>query len=171
MADAPVLPVSVLVTIMMATGSYLPSLLMMTQPCAGCSNSLIAKFQDLRQLRPPHDNEHFEQPVLQTIDMFIGECLCLAALYASRCIWCRYKLRARSANNRRGQYDAISSDEEIPGNGRSSPTIVIDTSALQEHSPTKIPPKQPSRSPIWLACPALCDIVGTTVGHQLIQDS
>lgn len=47
----------------------------------GCSNTLLTKWQDQQCVRncddpDPRKREHFEQPVIQTLQMFIGEMGC-----------------------------------------------------------------------------------------------
>jgi hypothetical protein len=53
----------------------------------GTINTILNKLQDLTCIEncdaAPSERHHFEQPIWQTLNMFIGEALCLLVFYAS----------------------------------------------------------------------------------------
>jgi hypothetical protein len=52
----------------------------------GTINTLLNKLQDLSCVAncdDPNNKKHYEQPVWQTLNMFIGESMCLLVYYAS----------------------------------------------------------------------------------------
>jgi drug/metabolite transporter (DMT)-like permease len=127
----------------------------------GCSNTLLTKYQDMQCVRNcdspnPKYREHFEQPVLQTLQMFIGEmgCWLVIGLFS---LWQRY------ASARAG-YEAIP-------NGEGTATPASDDSETADiANPLKpahlddegrIPLE--GKSIFLLALPACCDIAGTTL--------
>ncbi|MBW0523825.1 hypothetical protein O181_063540 [Austropuccinia psidii MF-1] len=70
----------------MAQRSLTAGILITGMLITGCSNSLWSKFQDKQCVRncgdpDPSRHEYFEQPVWQTLNMFIGEACCMIAFY------------------------------------------------------------------------------------------
>jgi hypothetical protein len=126
------------------------------------------------------DSSHpktFEQPVLQTLQMFIGESGCWLVVFGSF----MFKRFFRNASDQEAEYTAVAGrdssdeddagsdmDDEVHGNLSASQTLV---------DPTNIPTKpfadaadlSHERQPLtgWkvtmLALPAICDILGTTL--------
>jgi drug/metabolite transporter (DMT)-like permease len=119
----------------------------------------------------------FEQPVLQTLQMFIGESGCWLVVFGSFL----FKRFVRGASDQETEYTAVAGrdssdeddagsdmDDEVHGNLSGSQTLV---------DPTNIPTKpfadaedlSHERQPLtgWkvtlLALPAICDILGTTL--------
>lgn len=121
----------------------------------------------------------FEQPVLQTLQMFIGESGCWLVVFASFLL----KRFTKSGSAEEAEYTAIghhdSSDEEdAAGSDMDDDVAHGDLSASQTLiDPTNIPTKPfadaedltNERQPLtgWkitlLALPAICDILGTTL--------
>ncbi|KAK9762817.1 hypothetical protein K7432_011090 [Basidiobolus ranarum] len=126
----------------------------------GTLNTLLNKIQDkqcVENCDDPDPSKHhlFEQPVWQTLNMFIGEASCLLAFYFIR-------LSQRHYNTALGY-------EEIPG---SSTPRVAEEEVDGDDSPVikkRLSSEQPSTEPLegwktllmWL--PTLCDICGTTL--------
>lgn len=119
----------------------------------------------------PNPNKHktFEQPVVQTLQMFIGESGCWLVVLASY-LYRRFAHPASSA------YQPVSGDDEPEDLGRSS-TLSRGHAPDDEIDPTDAPFKpfadaelvDGQRMPLkgWkivlLALPACCDIAGTTL--------
>lgn len=106
----------------------------------------------------PKYREHFEQPVLQTLQMFIGEMGCWLVIG----IFSLYQSYA----GRRAGYEAISGNDNA---GTATPAS-DDTETAEVANPLK--PAHPDdegriplegRSILLLALPACCDITGTTL--------
>ncbi|MCJ1432245.1 hypothetical protein MMC27_001601 [Xylographa pallens] len=132
---APKIMIPVLVTMMLLTG---------------VCNTLLTKYQDLQCVRncdatDPKQRHTFEQPVVQTAQMFIGEMGCWLVV-AGFAIVNRFTSRSRG-------YSPIASD------------------GLQEQNPILKPlvAKEEERVPmrgsrvLLLALPSCCDITGTTL--------
>ncbi|KAF2125844.1 MFS general substrate transporter [Dothidotthia symphoricarpi CBS 119687] len=130
----------------------------------GCCNTLLTKYQDMQCVGncdspTPKYRKHFEQPVLQTLQMFIGEMGCWLVIGAFT-LWQRY------ASHRAGY-------ETIPNNpsGGDSATLGSDGSDTAEVANPLKPAHadDEGRIPLegknifLLALPACCDIAGTTL--------
>ncbi|KAJ4330731.1 hypothetical protein N0V87_009753 [Didymella glomerata] len=127
----------------------------------GCCNTLLTKYQDMQCVRNcdspnPKYRQHFEQPVLQTLQMFIGEmgCWLVIGLFS---LWTRY------AGARAG-YEAIPNNDgiETPASDESEARDIANP--LKPAHPDdegRIPLE--GRSVFLLALPACCDIAGTTL--------
>jgi drug/metabolite transporter (DMT)-like permease len=116
----------------------------------------------------PKYREHFEQPVLQTLQMFIGEmgCWLVIGLFT---LWQRYA-------SRRAGYEAIpeaeSSATPTHSDGTETPEIANPLKPAHVDDEGRIPLE--GRSILLLALPACCDIAGTTlmnVGLLLVAAS
>lgn len=109
---------------------------------SGCANSLLNKFQDKQCVgncsAPPSEQHLFEQPVFQTVQMFIAEFLVVLVVLINR--W-----QARRAESQQG-YQQIASDDE-------------DEQVATESRQIKLTGKKI----LLLAIPATCDICGTTL--------
>lgn len=106
----------------------------------------------------PKYREHFEQPVLQTLQMFIGEMGCWLVIGA-------FTMYQRYAGRRAG-YEAIPNNDNAgiatPGSDDSETTEIANP--LKPAHPDdegRIPLE--GRSILLLALPACCDIAGTTL--------
>lgn len=126
------------------------SLLVAGMLLTGISNSLFTKYQDMQcvgSCDDPDVSKHveFSQPVWQTAQMFLGECLCLlpVAWTAARERWTRSREKA--------QYRLL---PEEPSASSRAPESAGDDST----------PSQPWwRFAGYFFAPAVCDICGTTL--------
>lgn len=109
--------------------------------------------------KDPGKRQHFEQPVLQTVQMFIGEMLCWLVL-VSRLFYVSY-----TANRKRRQsgYSPIEGDDDhlqtLDTNQSRTPAPII--KPLIPNDETRTPLR--GRRLILLSLPACCDIAGTTL--------
>ncbi|KAF3913507.1 hypothetical protein ABW21_db0208154 [Orbilia brochopaga] len=124
----------------------------------GCSNTLLTKWQDQQCVHncsdpDPTKRELFEQPVIQTLQMFIGEmgCWLVIALHG---LYVQLQQRRRAGN---AGYQPLAPDplEEDPA-APSSPVLKALT-APHDRPPLKGP------KVLLLGLPAVCDICGTTL--------
>jgi drug/metabolite transporter (DMT)-like permease len=106
---------------------------------------------------PRKYRDHFEQPVLQTLQMFIGEMGCWLVIGV-------FNLYQRYASRRAG-YEAIADNE-----GAATPALSDDSETPDIANPLKpTHPDEEGRLPLQgrtillLALPACCDIAGTTL--------
>jgi len=168
----------------MSTKGFIPFLVAMML-LTGVCNTLLTKYQDMQCVADcdTHHPKTFEQPVLQTLQMFIGESGCWLVVFASF-LFNRFVRGSKSAEEaeytpvaRRDssdleeELDAASDDMDddvAHGNLTASQTLI---------DPTNIPTKPfadaevlaHEREPLtgWritiLALPAICDILGTTL--------
>jgi drug/metabolite transporter (DMT)-like permease len=105
----------------------------------------------------PKYRDHFEQPVLQTLQMFIGEMGCWLVIGA-------FSLYQNYVSRRAG-YEAIADNE-----GAATPALSDDSETTPIANPLKpAHPDEEGRLPLegrtilLLALPACCDIAGTTL--------
>ncbi|PWN28336.1 hypothetical protein BDZ90DRAFT_218716 [Jaminaea rosea] len=118
----------------------------------GICNSLFTKYQDqqcVANCSDPDPSKHteFSQPVLQTAQMFVGECLCVippvVALARSR--W--------GARRGKGRYTALPTsiqEEESDPVSTSNGEAATAASLWSPHA-------------VYFALPAICDLTGTTL--------
>ncbi|KAG7410583.1 hypothetical protein DER46DRAFT_581238 [Fusarium sp. MPI-SDFR-AT-0072] len=140
----------------MASRSLIPFLVAMML-LTGVCNTLLTKYQDNQCVRNcgPDDNlrkrAFFNQPVLQTAQMFIGEmgCWLVVGLMA---FWRRFK---GSAPEDRG-YQAVDAEEN--GDAEAAPQA-DDRTKLLHTGPSILRGYRVT----LLALPAICDICGTTL--------
>lgn len=112
----------------------------------------------------PFERKHFEQPVIQTAQMFIGEMGCWLVLFASY-VYRRYISRASNHPSPllTGGYEPVSADEADAAEDEDADTVVD-----RDHG-SILPLKDDVRHELrgWrtflLAAPACCDIAGTTL--------
>ncbi|KAK7531725.1 integral membrane protein-like protein [Phyllosticta citribraziliensis] len=158
---------------------FLVSMMLLTGVC----NTLLTKFQDQQCVRNCDSKhpEYFEQPVIQTLQMFIGEMGCWLvvggfALYQS------YFAKRRAAES--GGYEPVprssvdNNDNEGPGTAETEAEETPDSGSTEVEegevaNPLKLVPSHASdghnRVPLtgwkvtYLALPAVCDIAGTTL--------
>ncbi|EMD90434.1 hypothetical protein COCC4DRAFT_187005 [Bipolaris maydis ATCC 48331] len=134
---------------------FLVAMMLLTGVC----NTLLTKYQDMQCVKncdspSPKYKEHFEQPVLQTLQMFIGEMGCWLVIGA-------FTLYQRYATAKAGY-------EPIPGSAAPASDDVSETTPIV--NPLKpAHPDDEGRIPLQgksiflLALPACCDIAGTTL--------
>ncbi|KAJ6258412.1 hypothetical protein Dda_6452 [Drechslerella dactyloides] len=119
----------------------------------GCSNTLLTKWQDQQCVRnctdpDPAKRQLFEQPVIQTLQMFIGEmgCWLVIALHG---LYLRLQQRRRASN---AGYQPLAPDpleeEEDPADAPSSPVLKALTAATDR-------PMLSGRKVLLLALPAV----------------
>ncbi|KAH0537804.1 hypothetical protein FGG08_005486 [Glutinoglossum americanum] len=117
----------------------------------------------------PKKGEHFEQPVVQTIQMFIGEMGCWLVV-ACHVLYRRYILKESQTISNSG-YQPIDATDEIEDLDAGDPVPRRRLSS-QEAAPPAMKalfPNHDDRRPLtgWkvlmLALPACCDIAGTTL--------
>ncbi|KAM0695353.1 hypothetical protein Q7P36_005712 [Cladosporium allicinum] len=168
----------------MSTKGFIPFLVAMML-LTGVCNTLLTKYQDMQCVADcdTHHPKTFEQPVLQTLQMFIGESGCWLVVFASF-LFNRFvrgsnsaeeaeytPVARRDSSDLEEELDAASDDMDddvAHGNLTASQTLI---------DPTNIPTKPfadaevlaHEREPLtgWritiLALPAICDILGTTL--------
>ncbi|KAF2264892.1 integral membrane protein-like protein [Lojkania enalia] len=148
----------------MAVNAVVPFLVAMML-LTGVCNTLLTKYQDMQCINncdspSPKYRKHFEQPVLQTLQMFIGEMGCWLVVLAAS-LYTRYT-------------NAKSGYEPIPNAPEPSGIVTPAESDITETGPVANPlkpthPDDEGRIPLtgWnvllLALPACCDIAGTTL--------
>ncbi|KAL5877800.1 hypothetical protein ACKVWC_006947 [Pyricularia oryzae] len=146
----------------MASRAMVPFLVAMML-LTGVCNTLLTKYQDNQCVRncedpDPKKRVHFEQPVIQTAQMFVGEmgCWLVIGLMSLRE---RYMARKQAAG-----YEAVRSSDDVPDADDAS---VHSTTALNGTGAGK--PVYAHDSMLagirvfLLAIPAICDICGTTL--------
>ncbi|KAI9812192.1 MAG: hypothetical protein M1827_004858 [Pycnora praestabilis] len=153
----------------MASKAVIPFLVAMMLVTGVC-NTLLTKYQDLQCVRncDDHDSEkqkHFEQPVIQTLQMFIGEAGCWVVV-AGFAVYKRYFSLSPDSTG----YEPVGTID-----ADSEPTI--DPITAQDGASPAAKPLVSSTSNdgddarrelvgwrvILLALPACCDITGTTL--------
>lgn len=112
---------------------------------AGCANSLLTKYQDMQCVSgctkgSLSKRENFEQPVWQSLNMFVGEALCLIVIAM------RHLNSKRTESVKDVGYSALAQDE--------------DGNVQQDAAPIGRPLNAASR--LLFAIPSLCDLAGTT---------
>lgn len=150
----------------------------------GVCNTLLTKYQDNLCVRDcdnpdPKKRRHFEQPVIQTLQMFVGEAGCwlvvgLISLY-------RRYLKPTTSSTSSAAYQPIATVDNDDTNG--SPRAADDDDNASIRSTTPLNPSANDRSlndcgapnphdcpsvlrgwrVTLLALPAVCDILGTTL--------
>ncbi|RPA99663.1 hypothetical protein L873DRAFT_1806151 [Choiromyces venosus 120613-1] len=127
----------------------------------GVANTLLTKYQDMQCVRncddPDKSKRHvFEQPVMQTLQMFIGEmgCWLIVGLFSiKQCI--------RNRQRKSAGYEPVGAGDDTagPADGTSSPSPAIKplVSSLDGRVPIS------GFRVLLLAIPACCDIAGTTL--------
>ncbi|KAJ4304693.1 hypothetical protein N0V90_000220 [Kalmusia sp. IMI 367209] len=139
---------------------FLVAMMLLTGVC----NTLLTKYQDMQCVKNCDSpskkyRQHFEQPVLQTLQMFIGEsgCWLVIGLFSA---YQRFK-------SRRAGYEAI---PEANGEGTATPALSEESETPEVANPLR--PAHPDdegrvaltgTNVLLLALPACCDIAGTTL--------
>ncbi|KAG6084339.1 hypothetical protein E4U15_001648 [Claviceps sp. LM218 group G6] len=136
---------------------FLVAMMLLTGVC----NTLLGKYQDNQCVRDC-DSEHpklFEQPVLQTAQMFVGEMGCwpiIALMAAYR------RLTSRASPSEPG-YHAVATTDVVDDEDSNLPKFGVDEPSVLRGYRVML-----------LALPAICDICGTTlmnVGLLLVAAS
>ncbi|KAI0530119.1 hypothetical protein GGR58DRAFT_508808 [Xylaria digitata] len=146
----------------MASKTVIPFLVAMML-LTGVCNTLLTKLQDNQCVRNcddpnPKKRVHFEQPVLQTAQMFVGEagCWLVVGLMAA---YSRIVNRKKPSNV---GYQPVEPNDADPD---------ADAASVTSES-TLLPPRRTSAGPggvlsgfgiLLLSLPAICDILGTTL--------
>ncbi|KAH8880745.1 hypothetical protein GQ53DRAFT_788514 [Thozetella sp. PMI_491] len=135
---------------------FLVAMMLLTGVC----NTLLTKYQDNQCVRncddpDPKRRQHFEQPVIQTAQMFIGEMGCFAVLGVIT-LFKRYVLKSSSATV---AYQPVNTSDDAPADD-----------AASIHSRTALTGQSKSENPElkgWKVCllalPSTCDLLGTTL--------
>ncbi|KXL44134.1 MAG: hypothetical protein FE78DRAFT_81164 [Acidomyces sp. 'richmondensis'] len=153
----------------------------------GVCNTLLTKYQDMQCVADCNTSrpKTFEQPVIQTLQMFVGESGCWLVVFVSWVIKRSRKVSAATpaqdiAYEPVNGSDADDDEEEDEGNDGEDATMAADLSSSQTLivDPTNAPAvkavvdgevPRAVRRPLtgWkvflLALPAICDICGTTL--------
>jgi len=134
---------------------------------SGVTNTLLTKLQD---------NAGFEQPVWQTLNMFIGEMGCWLIVFADY-------VRTRFSKNRTADYEPVTTEDVEPqtvgeregnglhthGEGVYGSSVAVageeeeDTSPLVKTLSQQTPTELRGWNLLLLALPSSCDIMGTTL--------
>ncbi|POS78091.1 integral membrane protein [Diaporthe helianthi] len=155
----------------MASKAVIPFLVGMML-LTGVCNTLLTKYQDNQCVRncddpDPKNRAHFEQPVIQTAQMFVGEmgCWLVVGLMA---LWRRYVSKdAGYEAVHTSEADADADAASIRSTEPLNPTAAADNNnANRSSSRGKPVPSDAALSGfrvLLLSLPAICDILGTTL--------
>ncbi|KAF1971937.1 integral membrane protein [Bimuria novae-zelandiae CBS 107.79] len=134
---------------------FLVAMMLLTGVC----NTLLTKYQDMQCVKncddPSKKSEHFEQPVAQTLQMFIGEsgCWLVIGLFSA---WQRFK-------SHRAGYEAIPEDGAATPASDESDTPEVANPLRPAHMDEEGRIALTGTNILLLALPACCDIAGTTL--------
>jgi len=146
----------------------------------GVCNTLLTKFQDIQCVRDCDTAapKHFEQPVIQTAQMFVGEMGCWLVI-AGAALYRRFVTRKSSPSS--GGYERVdrSSSDPLLADAAANCSVeeeeegedTLVSSGADSPNPIAKPltPAHPERMPLegwkvlYMAIPAVCDICGTTL--------
>ncbi|KAG5296864.1 integral membrane protein [Histoplasma ohiense] len=160
----------------MAPKSLIPFLVAMMLVTGVC-NTILTKYQDMQCVRncdspDPKKRVVFEQPVVQTLQMFIGEMGCWLVVLACK-FWNRYishRLGGSSeASLLTGGYEPVDgadndlaeSDDELDSTSPLNGSLRASTTKRSKEHDGRI--KLKGWKVFMLAAPACCDITGTTL--------
>ncbi|KAI1824802.1 hypothetical protein F4861DRAFT_227443 [Xylaria intraflava] len=152
----------------MATRAAVPVLVAMML-LTGVCNTLLTKLQDNQCVRncdepDPRNRVHFEQPVIQTAQMFLGEsgCWLVVGLMTA---YSHFTRRKNPSGN--GYQRVLASDPDAPADAdpNADAASVTSEDALLPSKVTKSGPDGVlgGFGILLLALPAICDILGTTL--------
>ncbi|KAF2637277.1 MFS general substrate transporter [Massarina eburnea CBS 473.64] len=150
------------IMVVKAAVPFLVAMMLLTGVC----NTLLTKYQDMQCVNNcsspnPKYRQHFEQPVLQTLQMFIGEMGCWLVIG----LFSLYK----SYSSKRAGYTAVSDSDENTAGTSTPASDESETTAVANPLKPAHAPDEEGRVPLegWsvllLAVPACCDIAGTTL--------
>ncbi|KAJ3112359.1 hypothetical protein HDU96_004665 [Phlyctochytrium bullatum] len=145
-------PVFVLVAIMLFTGSM---------------NTILNKYQNLQCLDncddPDESKRHtYNQPVWQTVQMFVGEALCLAVFYYG--MWFNKKASPPTPTSEEASGPYVIPEGTTAPVPPATVVAVDETSPLrpnQDEAPKKLPLDGRRAFLLWI--PTLCDMTATTL--------
>ncbi|KAL4871724.1 hypothetical protein BDV12DRAFT_163644 [Aspergillus spectabilis] len=154
----------------MAPKAVIPFLVTMMLVTGVC-NTILNKYQDMQCVRNcdspnPKDHRLFEQPVIQTIQMFIGEMGCWLVVLGSH-LYKRFVTPRLSQNQSpllAGGYrpvNTVDGDDEDEDQTLDGPILDDDPSKSLRLSDGRL--KLQGLRTFLLAAPACCDIAGTTL--------
>ncbi|KAL1297072.1 hypothetical protein AAFC00_004659 [Neodothiora populina] len=157
----------------MASNKAMVPFLVFMMLLTGACNTLFTKYQDMQCVAncdspDPSKHKMFEQPVIQTLQMFIGECGCWIVVLAS--FLYRRFISSKSTSARDDiEYERVSDvDETQPLTRRRTDEEIEPTDApfkpfvdAEAEGGARLPLK--GWKVILLALPACCDITGTTL--------
>lgn len=129
----------------------------------GCCNTLLTKYQDNQCVRncddpDPKKRAHFEQPVIQTAQMFVGEMGCWLVIGIMN-LRERYFSKKKSAAG----YEAVNNTDDATAD-RDDASIHSNTALNGSKKHTAAMDSMLSGYRVFLlALPAICDICGTTL--------
>ncbi|KAI7820310.1 hypothetical protein BC939DRAFT_458293 [Gamsiella multidivaricata] len=128
---------------------------------AGTANTVISKYQDKACVKNCDNpdlstHEHFEQPIWQTLNMFVGETLCLVAASIFAYIAERYG-RAKWADL------FLEEEEEVPVVVESDGLIVAPATVGHGHAAGSKKRKLEGFYVLLLWLPTLCDMTASTL--------
>ncbi|KAK4507782.1 hypothetical protein PRZ48_001517 [Zasmidium cellare] len=141
----------------------------------GVCNTLLTKYQDMQCVRDCDTDRPklFEQPVLQTLQMFVGESGCWLVVFFS---FLYKRLRKQRVSLDDTTYQPVASEERREEQDEdegvadlSSSQTLIDPTNLSTAKPFADADDTAERQPLtgvkilMLASPAICDICGTTL--------
>ncbi|KAI1094678.1 integral membrane protein, partial [Rostrohypoxylon terebratum] len=144
----------------MASKALVPFLVAMML-LTGVCNTLFTKYQDNQCVRncddpDPKNRKTFEQPVLQTAQMFVGEvgCWLVVGVMAG---WQKYKSR------RSPKADGYQAVVEDAGDNDNDAASIHSDHPLVQPAPKRADGLLRGYGILLLALPAICDILGTTL--------
>ncbi|KAI1337780.1 hypothetical protein F5Y15DRAFT_389093 [Xylariaceae sp. FL0016] len=156
----------------MASKAVIPFLVGMML-LTGVCNTLLTKFQDnqcVRDCDTKHP-KHFEQPVLQTAQMFIGEAGCWLVVGAIS-LYKRFVSRRGNSPAADGYQPVAQDNQNIDGAADEGDTASIHSNTPLNGAAAEADNGRKSLLPggvlsgfgvLLLALPAICDIIGTTL--------
>ncbi|KAM0334063.1 hypothetical protein ACHAQA_001083 [Verticillium albo-atrum] len=147
----------------MAAQSLIPFLVGMML-LTGVCNTLLTKYQDMQCVRNCDNPDasrraYFNQPVLQTAQMFAGEMGCWLVV-GIMAIWRRYVSRSTPEDT---GYQAVSTDDADADEARTSLVNNTSDDGPKPDDGISESPRLRGRLLLLLALPAICDICGTTL--------
>ncbi|KAG9599218.1 hypothetical protein KCU77_g3040, partial [Aureobasidium melanogenum] len=151
----------------MASKAMIPVLVAMML-LTGMCNTLFTKYQDMQCVANcddpnPAKRKNFEQPVIQTLQMFVGESGCWLVVFISY-LFSRYVTKSSDAtayqpiDTEDSRSPLLQGDLEAPADATNVPAKPF---ADSEHAGQRLPLK--GWKLLLLALPACCDIAGTTL--------
>ncbi|KAF2721280.1 hypothetical protein K431DRAFT_247665 [Polychaeton citri CBS 116435] len=155
---------------------FLVAMMLLTGVC----NTLLTKYQDMQCVRDCDTSKPktFEQPVAQTLQMFVGESGCWLVVLVGN-IYSRVRGAVKAKTSQEPEYERVQQEDsdtedadgdEEAGQGMSSSQTLVDaTNVIAKPLIDGSQTLEPGRTPLqgWritlLALPAICDICGTTL--------
>ncbi|KAH6681948.1 hypothetical protein B0J14DRAFT_469516 [Halenospora varia] len=139
---------------------FLVAMMLVTGVC----NTLLTKYQDNICVRDcdspnPKDRKNFEQPVVQTMQMFIGEMGCWLFVGAFS-LYKKYTAK-KAGSESQGEYEPVSTRDTDGDSIRSTTPINPAAKVMMLNHEDRIP--LVGKRVFLLSLPAICDICGTTL--------